>query len=237
MPKLKQPEAYRAVLRSREDIVSFFESRARYVSYHGYSPCAWNVKAYGVDLSAEHLFEVHKLRGEYAPSESDTENHAAALAAYEEIQDKLFEYAIVDAQRGVHDCDCYRTLWSGPTLDVKYEFAGRSGGWLVISAYYGEPIPTTEDGLVDWWSGLPFNRLRDLYKLSVQNDADFRRANIVQIVEEAAAWYWLVNYCDFEDEPAKPPERTTGTRLLVPKPRRFIFLPDCDLEDKTSKES
>jgi hypothetical protein len=203
----KRPSCYRAPLRSRKDIIAFLMGHDNYYRHapSTNSPLAWNVRDYDSDLSAAHLIEVYRRDVGDEPWLDFPEWRQPALAKYEEVKDKLWDWAIEDARRRVQDDEAYRYLWDGTPIDVEYRFVGRSGGWLVLTKFEGDCLENIdEDEFPEYLETLPYPMLRKLYHLVVQNDHDFRREAVAAEIEHAAAWSWIEGTCS--DVPR--PERT-----------------------------
>lgn len=208
MPKNKRPSYYAAPLKSRKQIIEFLLAHEHYHrDQWSSSPLAWNVKCYNVDFSAEHLIEFYRKSGEYGPDErwlDYPEWREPALEAYKEIESSLWEWAQESAARGVTDDDMYRCLWKGTTLDAKYEFHGRMGGWLLMVRFQGTKLIGMQDYEFEYYlENLEFNTLRNLYELVVQNDHDFRKEAVREALEWGAAEAWIDNVCASIPKPDK----------------------------------
>jgi hypothetical protein len=219
--KAKLPGYYRAPLRSREAIVGFLlQHYDRFLS--DCSPLAWGVKAYGVDLSYEHLSTVHQAdAGElgWGP-----EQRKAARALYAEYEEHLWDWGVAAARCGVSDCDSFKQLWDGTELDVAYEFAGRSGGWLLMLRFAGQDLSTLYSvDFASWLADLEVKTLRNFYRLVVQCEHDFRREAVEAEIEYQAAFCFFNNICD-DLRPELPPAP------VVPRPtiagRALLFSAD-----------
>lgn len=200
MAKNNRPAYYAAPLKSRKDIVEFLTSRSGINRNRGYSPLMWNVKAYGVDLEFDNLVRRYKESGEYGSNEhwiDYPEYKVPCLARYEEVKDELFTCSVEDARRSVTDDDTNRCLWRGVVLNVQYAFEGRSGGWLIIREWEGVDITRMdEDDFHIYLEEMGYRELRNLYELVIQNDHDFRRSCLNQMIEEYAAFNFFDNDCD-----------------------------------------
>ncbi len=199
MAKPKHPAYYAVPLRSRKAIVEWLCSHQSYYRNppSTNSPLAWNVKAYGVDLNAEHLIAVYaKHVADYVWLDYP-EWRLPAKAKYAEIKGNLLDWAIEAARDSVHSFDCYKSLWNGFSLDVEYGFVGRSGGWLVIWKYEGRDLTRMEkEDFREWLEEMRYTDLRHLYELVVQNDHDFRPEAVKDEIEFRAATEWIDVACD-----------------------------------------
>jgi hypothetical protein len=197
--KQRRPGYYRAPLRSREDIIGFLTDREAWS--RGYSPLVWNVKCYHADLTFDHLVDVFRTSGEYGDDDrylDFPEFLDPARKEYEEavLGGDLWEWSIEGARRSVIDLDTYRSLWDGSSIDVSYEFKGRSGGWLCVETHNGANIAQmNQEAFREYLEALAYTDLRRLYQLVVQNDHDFRREAIKTEIEFRAAFTLFNNLC------------------------------------------
>jgi hypothetical protein len=200
MTKIKKPKAYNAPLRSRKAIIAFLADHHDYYRFRGTcSPIAWNVKDHGSDLEFDNLVEVYKKGHNYGQDEvwlDSPEYLKAAREKYDEVKDKLWEWAIERARESVMEDDAYKCLWDGTELQVTYEFGGRSGGWLLMTKFEGEDLSSIpQEHVAHDLGGMPYKTLVKLYKLVVQNDHDFRSEAVTSIIEENAAFDLFENVC------------------------------------------
>ena len=75
-------------------------------------------------------------------------------------------------------------MWDGTELDVRFEFQGRSGGWLSLVEFEGFKFNDRDHGS-DYWrevlegtdeeKAMDYKTLRNLYQLIVQLKHDLRR--------------------------------------------------------------
>lgn len=205
---------YRFSLKSRIDIINFLTSYEHYLRGRWESsPLAWNVKAYGVDLSFEHLIDVYRTSGDYSKEDhwlDYPEFLVPALDKFKEVEDDLWSWGREAACDQVSDPDAYRSLWDGKLLDVEYGFAGRSGGWLLMLSFQGHKLQRMERyEFEDWLGNIEFSILKDLYKLVVQNDHDFRREAVEREIEYQATFTFFENICGDVPRPEK-------TQLTLP---------------------
>ena len=205
MPKFKCPFNYPA--KSRKDMIAFLTYIGGHCTMHNNYPLAFNVKAYGVDLSFDHLWQEYhaKGQGDMTPKPSDL-TFQGGLAyrklceeQYADNEELLFDWAIEDARRSVSDGDCYRMTWHGKLADVKFGFIGRQGGWLVIEEFEGFNLSNVynsefEDVLKD----MPFETLSLLYRLAVQWEEEFTRKRAEEQIEYYAASTLFVNLVEPE---------------------------------------
>jgi hypothetical protein len=194
---------YTYALKSRKAITEFLIDHENYYrSMSTCSPLAWNVKAYGVNLDFDHLVEVYR-KSEGGDWLDFPEWAIPAELVYNEYKDRLFDCAIESCRFTVQDSDAYTTLWSGKSVDVEYNFTGRSGGYVIIEKHNGTDLTRiSRDEFPDYLDRMDFADLLDLYKLVVQNDRDFRREAVESEVEYQAAFTLIENLCGDVVRPA-----------------------------------
>jgi hypothetical protein len=180
------------------------------------SPLVWNVKVYSVNFDFDHLVEIYRKSGEYGPEErwlDYPEFLKPAQAEYENVKDNLWEWVVEDARRQVMDEDMNKGLWNGTSLNVRYEFGGRSGGWLLMTEFEGYNLTKVdrEDFKADLMDQnvFRFEDIRNLYQLVVQNDHDFRTETVRNELEYLAAFNLFENICALVPRP-------DSTQLTLP---------------------
>lgn len=211
----KIPDYYKTPLRSRKDIAAFiFDATHQRIYDHQCHPFCFNVKCHDVDFSFDHLLEV--LR-EMEDDPKYTHNDgwlAITRERFPSTENSLWEWGQEHAcsqfvGRGGSnqpDSDCYTHLWDGTSLDIRYSFEGRSGGWLSINKFQGLDFnghATTDEywrGVIETakWDGeeepiMDYKTVRQLYQLVTMLEHDLRKPH--RAVEEGAAWDFFVNVC------------------------------------------
>jgi len=185
----RKPEYYRTPLRSRAAIISFLENHLSYRRFNSRGSClAWNVKAYPVDLGFDHLVERMKESGEWSAAMNSTPHLQRCKELFLKNEQHLFEWGQEDAFRLVVDSDSYNHLWDGTPVDVKYESAGRSSGYLIMTSFEGHDL-TSDPAFHEW----DYNELRKLYSLVVMLDHDWTNKKAVEAIEFGAAWALFIN--------------------------------------------
>ena len=199
---MKTPKQYRAPLQKRSQIEAWlsdaqgFDRRA-----YDYKP-SWlfcrNVKLHGLDLSFKQLI---KRATETAIDECKAEDAVWLKNAEEAFgdvnSDNLYSWAVEDAASAFIGRDCVpdddgnNMLWDGTPVDVKFQFMGRSSGWLVLTHFNGCELNRETD-----WAEWSYKDLRTLYRYLVQLAADTTREKIVAEVEYKAAFNLFVNCFD-----------------------------------------
>lgn len=209
--KIKKPDAYRVKVRSRKDIVKFLMDHDDYYrSMATCSPLAWNVKAPGAELNYDHLKEVYRKSGEYAPDDiwlDDPDFNRQARQTYESFKNNLWHWAIEACQENVNSTDSYNHLWNGTDVDVTYEFEGRSGGWIIVTQFEGHKLANLdkqefEQDMMDKdvWT---YDDLFNLYQLVLMLDHDWQREKVEAKIEHQAAFTLFENLCGEIPRPEK----------------------------------
>jgi hypothetical protein len=216
---MKRPDYYKTPLRKRGDIASWIWSNTAHRSYrHTSYPFCFDVKAHSVDLDFDTLLDAHRQSEGDAIHTHNSDWLLAVRELYDEHEENLFEWGLEGARRhfvsdqkrddGKPDGDAFRMLWDGTMLDVRYDFVGRSGGWLSLSEFEGHDF--TRRG-VDWEAymrgkpdadpddisdePMPYADLRKLYQLIVMLKHDTCEEAIVSEVAHNAAFDFFVNIC------------------------------------------
>lgn len=161
-------------------------------------PFCLNVKIYTEDLSYPNLLKHWR---EYAGDHAYTHNPEwirATRTYHEENADSLWSWGLEDLRDNFTGkySDVYRMTPDGRTLDVTYEFIGRSGGWLSISQFEGIRLA---DYLVDpeeLLADMDANTFQDFYTLvhmlyTSWHDEKAR----ARALEAAAAFTFFANIC------------------------------------------
>lgn len=186
------PDYYKASLTSRKSIIDFLVKQKKRNDF----PLAWDVKAHYVNLEFDNLFNIYEQQGIKKKWFNCEEKKKDAKKKYEENEHLLLSCAIEDARSSLSDYPTYKTLWNGKELDIVYEFAGRSGGWIVIAKFEGEDFSEINGEYFEGYlSELPYKSLRNLYKLVVQNNHDFRKEAVNNEIEFHGAFNFFENIC------------------------------------------
>jgi hypothetical protein len=201
--KHKPPEKYRAPLRQRAAIERYLLARTPRRGFW----FAFNVKAGAARLDFPTLLARHRASGyadEWALSQPDymaavRELHASTREA------TLWEWGTEDACRSVEDSDAFTHLWDGTDVHVKWGFAGRSGGWLVMAEYDGHNLrDRSPNEMAAWVRVFDYPDLMTLYKFVVQCEADFTPEAAASEVEYQAAFNFFCNACQDIPKPPRP---------------------------------
>lgn len=113
----------------------------------------FNVKLGRLDLSTPNLITRCQDMGcpdAVHPDSPWWQDQAQLIRARISTED-LCQFAIEDAQRtyigrttddheDYPDDDAFNTLWDGRSVDTRFFFAGRSGGWLVFAGFQGHTL-------------------------------------------------------------------------------------------------
>lgn len=207
----RRPAYYACPLRSREAIVQYLTSEQHWQRcgwrYHdGTYLFCFNVKLHGIDLSFEHLLELHRSELPDDPAYLERcQQHYDEL--YRSDTFKLFDYALEDVRRCVIEesrnrdgrwqlvvSDSYNRLWAGTRVSVELGFHGRSGGWLVVERFQGIALNSSLDLASE--DEIDYHTLRQLYEYIVMCSHDFSRENCNRATEHAAAWQFFERDCD-----------------------------------------
>lgn len=188
----------------------------RYTHSDGMWPFCWNVKLHGLDLDFENLIKRAAEMDCLPRNLTDPVVRQAYQDKYDECnKDHLYEWGVEDAQRwvvgrtrdGQPDDDGWNQLWDGTPVDVRLMFAGRSGGWLVLTWFQGHLMNREHTGesrtdripREEQFGGWSHKELRQLaeYCLWIKHCTKNPGAE----VERQAAFNFFVNYCsDVDDE-------------------------------------
>jgi len=185
--------------------------RSRGYQYKTY-PFCWNVKAYAFDFDGDTL---RKHMPDLDPAfDAAWDAHAAA-------NDEFFNWCVEDARRQIdgNDWTAYPGVGQG---DWKFEFVGRSGGWLTLLKWeeidatqfhadedeakdyrtmYEDPMHGDVHNLYCW----PMDKLRRFYKGIRTADTDFTSDKATAEVEYQAAFQreqWEDNLREERDQAA-----------------------------------
>lgn len=193
---MKTPSYYVAPLKSRADIVAFLKERVESNpgSHHGLF--CYDVKLHNLNTDFDHAVKLAK-EGGYLPSES-ARYLAECRELWDEKMETAFEVGAEDACRDVVEEDTYRMLWDGDKPIADWEFAGRSGGWLVLKSFRhvdfkkhaGYECLTQRDYFIQLLEEASYDFLRDLYRFLIQCDHDFRRPES-EVEYLASSWFFL----------------------------------------------
>lgn len=203
--------------KSRKAKVDYITDIGGYFSRDGQYPLEFNVACYSADLDFESLFKTLLESGEVGPDVNRDDLRAAAALAYKEDSAHLWDWALEDAVRNIHETDCYRMLWDGTMVDVKLSLYGRGGKHLCIESFEGmsmrglspedlheklmrqygwsqssgyEDDTSEEPKLRKGWDWEYSNEFIDkLYRYVRQCEVDFTPAKAGAEVQYQAAWH------------------------------------------------
>lgn len=204
----KRPDEYKLPLRKRADIIAFIIASTNQRSYDGHPhPLCFNVKLHsGVDLDFDHLLALWR-NYENDPLYTHDEGWLeAAKAKHGRVgEETLYEWGLDDARNpffsqqrptyGEPGTDSYAMLWNGTSIDVRYSFEGRSGGWLSINSFEGTKFTQYDSNIEDTLHEMDFSTLRKLYELVTLLKHDLQREKIKAEVELQAAFNFFANAC------------------------------------------
>jgi hypothetical protein len=189
----------------------------------GCFPLNYNVKAYGVDLSFNHLWD--RYAKEHLPSDV-LEEGGLTLERYKDValneyncldENTLWGWGQEEAYRSLEDCDTYRLLWDGTHPEaVEFRLLGRCGGHLCIQSVNGYSLNVGADALYNMLidpEQIDMKRLRILYKLARQWEKDFTGEKASAEIEYQAAFQFFVNVVQAAWENKK--EETAKHETLV----------------------
>lgn len=192
--KPKCPEKYRTPLRSRFDIKNYLLNRkALYSSPHQWL-FAWTFHPYRADLKLENLKRrINEVGyGQELPWE-DAHWWSQVPAKYTEVDEHLLRWGIEDFLDLITNSDCYNMLWSGEKIATDWYIFGegddRTG--ICLKTFNGISLETELE-----WSDIDYKTIKHLYRFIRQCDADFSEGNLLQIVEESAAFAFFMNVCE-----------------------------------------
>ena len=201
---------------SRRAKVDYLTDIGGYYSRHETFPLEFTVSAACADLDFDSLWEglLEEHRHEF-PDGSRKQDilKFCAKKVYDKEKDNLWEWAVEDACRSLHESDTYRMLWNGSkSLRVEFGLYGRGGKHLCLESFEGITLkglnpeslgellmtqngPGGEDILdepllkphFEWQ--VPTDRLNLLYRYVRQCEIDFTSANAEKEVEYQAAWH------------------------------------------------
>ena len=242
---MKIPDYYKTPLRSRDAIVDYLlrlcparrgGSDYRYYENLGTNAWTqlgsgpwlfcWNVKARKVDFSFNNLLKRYQETQGELPGESAWVEKARHVYAGIN-QDNFWEWGVEGARRPFVDDersaqgrpgdDGYNMLWDGTPVDARFMFAGRSGGWLVLTRFNRQTLSKSDlvtyvigdeartiKGLHEdtayYFNDWSYKDLRKLYKYVVMLDADLQRDTPEDRIEECAAFDFVANLCGHIDQ-------------------------------------
>lgn len=219
MVRLKKPDAYKMVARSRQDIVNAILNMT--TKHDGQCLC-FNVKIHNCDLSLENLLKLFKEQeGDHAGMYNE-DWLTKIKDKYEEVKEELFYWAIEDAQRsfvsdrkdGQLDDDTFTHLYNGTKLNVEYGFYGRSAGWLAIVRFEGYDFEYRKMNydLEYTLQQMDFVALKKLYQLVLMLKHDLRDEVRTNVIETNAAFNFFANICGRIKQP-----ETSQTELFRTK--------------------
>ena len=202
----KKPDAYKMKARSRAGIVAEIVKLTEHrMCFNDPYYLCFNVKVYeSVDLSLPTLLNLWR---NYEGDNLHTHNAEwlrEVKEKFEEIGDqKLFDWGIEECRSsyigryhsGIPESDAVRTLWNGTELNVKYNFVGRSGGWLAIAEFEGLQLDRPQGDLENILNDTDFGTLQNLYQLVLQIKHDTRTEAILSEIAHQAAFQFFANAC------------------------------------------
>lgn len=179
MPKAKCP--YTFPHRSRAAMLAYLESAMQgYVDGRMYYPVSFNVKARGLSLSREKVWE---MREQFVPAEvrDDPRNHAPYRSAYDEAYDAVagdsdwFSMAVSAARDNVTESDTHKSLWGGRVdPSIEFRFVGRTGGHLVVSNWAYQSLYGRSKGeWIDFLATREFDYVKSFYQFYRHWEQDF----------------------------------------------------------------
>ena len=197
--KHKTPAGYAAPLKSRAAIIAWLTDRALTDRGRHHGLFTFDVKLHHLKTDFTYLCGLARKNGDL-PANASPRYMAAVEAVYDESRDAIWEAATEDACRQVTEDDTNRMLWDGSGTVAEWEFAGRSGGWLVLTEFDGvkfaEAIRASCMNQTDWaaefFAETGYKYLRNLYRFLLQCAHDFRRPE--SDVEYSAAFNLFANF-------------------------------------------
>lgn len=195
--------------RKKSLILSLLNSIGSVRHYEGHTWLfCFNVKVHSCDLGFDNLVKRFIEMGyENTVNLADPFWLADAKERHTENEEHLFEWGTEDAARHfvsnqksdriegapwyasmLPDGDCYRTLRDGTSVDARFAFFGRSGGWLTLTMFDGITLDRDCD-----LESQDYHWLRRLAKFVI--DVRDSTRNAAQWVEEAAAFTFFANIC------------------------------------------
>jgi hypothetical protein len=146
----------------------------------------WNVKCYSGFNFEDLVAAYNKDEGPLSFQEL-----LRGRRRYEEVHDKLWSWAVDSARTSYVDGedgspgDCANTtLWCGTDVRVRYEFMGRSGGWLVMTEFMDHLL--CANYFTPW--SLTFRDLRALCEMVNFVDRNLSGDAVTRELEHQAAW-------------------------------------------------
>jgi hypothetical protein len=187
--EMKTPKNYRAPLRSRQAITAWLLDRANN-SRRNYAPFVYDVKLRHLNTDFEHAAKLARDSGSLP---CDSERYLAECRALWDngSSETAFECGTETACENVLEQDTNRMLWNGNKAVAEWEFAGRSGGWLVLKEFDGVTFSDAlrHADLPEILAEQSCSWLRNLYRFLIQCDHDFRRPE-TEVEYQAAGWFF-----------------------------------------------
>lgn len=175
---MRTPAEYATTLRSRAAMAQFIFDNTTQRYYDHTRPFCFNVKLWKLDLSLDNLYNLWTKDTGRVLSKSDLNYFKETLT--DKVQEGLYASAVEEA-RMQYESGTYE-VWPDRSLVVDLGFYGRSGGWLAINAVSGFCFTGLH---TEGWKrqflkrhhddeGIPYDTLRDLYRLVVhlKHDTD-----------------------------------------------------------------
>lgn len=207
---------YRFPARSRAAMINAME---RIGGYGGWNApgrqswaFAWNVKVYSrnYDELAETLNSFHPEGGAFDPTLD------AAFASYLEESDSAFWGVVEQMRHRVTDCE-----WSDydGNTGFEFEFAGRSGGHLVLTRAHGRLLQSIDfDDMREDKDEWPFADVRTLYRSLMVMDRDFSDSAV------RSEWLFQLAHYRYQWESDKVAEREAVEAALIAEAFRAEFV-------------
>lgn len=165
-------------------------------NYNSYS-LAYNVKTSNADLGWENIVKLFRASG-YDEFTKEPGALEFCSKLYTDHVINILDHAIEDARRHVYEDEYFREV-DDKTFDVKFSFAGRGGGWLVVESFNGNPLPQFEDEYEDYTA----EEIHVLYVLAFKWEKAFTQRNACRVIEEKAAFSFFINICEHKWDEAR----------------------------------
>lgn len=145
------------------------------------------MKTHHVDLDFESLLEAADASG--IVDVSNKEAVDAGRKSLTQRGDGLWSMAIDDARTAFSDVtgwpgnEAYTTIYAGVNIRAKYDFLGRSSGWLVMTEFKGQVLDLSFD-----LEEMSNRDLRALAEMVHYIDISVANGGVAKAVQDAAAW-------------------------------------------------
>ena len=216
MAKYKHP--YTFPHRSRAAMIDYICDIGGYHGgrHDGPYPLSFNVKAWYCDFSFDHVWKRAVIDKDMDIGPDDTiRNDPEQFKAYQDLvrelhkehEERLWEWGREDACRGVTEDDTHRSLCDGTEYEVKYGFAGRSGGYIVVLEWQGYTLDGMREeelrARLEDKEDVMYNDLRLLYKCCRHWETDFTQKKASAEVEYQGIWHFFANIVEHAWEERK----------------------------------